>query len=62
MIYSGNLQTALRYFDLAWRPDVDGKDEFKREFFSCRLRKSPYWKEIADMNNVEALHPEGNCD
>ncbi len=48
-------------FDLAWNPKVAGKEEFRRELFRCRVRKSHLWPEIAAMNGRPAHPAEGIC-
>lgn len=62
LAYSGNLDAAERFFDLAWRPDFRGKTTFRRQLFACRLRKSPVWPDLAAMNSRPALPPEGKCE
>ncbi len=49
LIYSGNADTAWKFFDKAWLPSVPGKEKFRHDF-QARLRKSPYWKQIEKMN------------
>lgn len=49
LIYSGNADTAWKFFERAWLPSVPGKREFRQDF-QARLRESPYWKQIKEMN------------
>jgi hypothetical protein len=49
LIYSGNASLAWRFFDKAWLPTVKGKEKFRQDF-KAHLQKSPYWKQIQEMN------------
>jgi hypothetical protein len=49
LIYGGHADFAWRFFESAWPSDVPGKKEFLKEF-RIQLSKSPYWKEIKEMN------------
>lgn len=49
LIYSGNADSAWKFFDKAWPENVQGKDQFFEEF-KAQLKTSPYWVEIRRMN------------
>ena len=49
LIYSGNADTAWKFFDKAWPENVQGKDQFLEEF-KAQLKTSPYWVQIRRMN------------
>jgi hypothetical protein len=51
LIYSGNADVAWKFFDKGWLPGIPGKESFKHDFQS-RLRKSPYWNQIEEMNKL----------
>jgi hypothetical protein len=61
LAYSGHLALAERFVDLAWRDGFPGREEFRRDLFSCRLRRSPVWPALAEMNGREALPPDESC-
>lgn len=50
LIYTGHRITARVFLDQAWPPKVVGKDAFFRDF-SDQLRKSPYWKSVAQLGS-----------
>lgn len=62
LVYEGNLAAAEAFFDEAWRPGKPGREEFRRMLFACKLRESPFWPDIAAMNGVEPVPPEGKCE
>ncbi|MCL4458008.1 MAG: hypothetical protein M1147_03285 [Nitrospirae bacterium] len=49
LMYSGNGQLALEFFDKVWSDKRRGKKEFL-EVFKKQISKSPYWSEIKKMN------------
>ncbi len=63
LVYSGNAPQAREFLDLAWPPNRPGKDQFSDEFFKCKLRDSPYWPVVANMNGLLVARPEavGDC-
>jgi hypothetical protein len=48
-IYKGNADAAWQLFDLAWQPEMPGKDEFLKSF-KTQLETSPWWPDIKAMN------------
>lgn len=63
LIYSGNAEQARMFLDAAWPAGRSGKEKFADELFLCKLRQSPYWPIVAEMNDVPAAEPEavGEC-
>lgn len=51
LIYGGQWELALEYYDRCWPDDHPGKEEFLVQFYE-QLQISPYWPEIALMNGV----------
>lgn len=49
LIYSGHAGVAWQFFDKAWVATVPGKEAFLADF-RTQLIKSPYWKEIEQLN------------
>jgi len=49
LIYSGNQDKAMWFFDQAWKPGFRGKARFLKYFIS-NLQTSPYWAEIEELN------------
>lgn len=43
LVYTGNEDAAWRYFDMVWREDKPGKEQF-REDFKNQLLLSPFWQ------------------
>ncbi len=52
LIYTGNMNQAWIFADLAWPANVKGKEQFLKEF-RAKLAESPYWKDVKKMNNLE---------
>lgn len=48
-IYKGNADAAWQLFDLAWRPEMSGKEVFLKSF-KTQLETSPWWPDIEVMN------------
>ena len=52
LIYSGNIESARKYVDLAWRDDKSGdfktKDIFWEEL-SSQIKESPYYNDLEDF-------------
>jgi len=42
LLYSGHPDLAWQFFDMAWPPEIKGKDDFLRKF-RTRLQRSPFW-------------------
>lgn len=61
LVYTGNMAAAVRFFDLAWKPGVAGREELKQELFSCQLRKSDHWPGVAALNGVPPDPPAEDC-
>lgn len=52
LIYSGNPEQALQFFDLAWPARfASEKEQFRRDFFD-HLHSSPYWNEISQLSSI----------
>jgi hypothetical protein len=49
LIYAGQSDLASRFLDLAWPPNLRGKDAFLAEM-SARLAGSPYWDAVKAVN------------
>jgi hypothetical protein len=49
LIYTGNMDSAWKFFDKAWDKSFNGKKKFLREFRE-QLQTSPYWFQIRKMN------------
>lgn len=49
LIYAGNAPAAWEIFQLAWPPDLQGRDRFLLEF-RAQVRKSPFWKDLVAVN------------
>ncbi len=61
LIYTGNVDQAREFTDMAWPQTFPGKKEFLFEFFDCHLRRSLYWPGIAALNGLSPKEPEKNC-
>ena len=61
LTYSGKIKYAEKIFLESWPANIPGKTDFFNRLFHCRIRMSTYWSDIASMNSVAALPPEGNC-
>ncbi len=48
LIYSGNSDSAMEFFDKAWPPFMHGKTQFLTSFFN-KLTESPYWHDLANI-------------
>lgn len=48
LIFTGNEKVAYEFYDMAWKPGIDGKDK-RLEDFRKRLATSFYWPEIEAM-------------
>ena len=55
LIYSGNMQLATRFLDLAWNPRWGDKKTFQREF-DRQLSKSPYWPQVRQLSAETIPH------
>lgn len=53
LIYSGNASSAWTFLNLAWPKQQTDKKEFIDEIMQ-QLKKSPYWKELQEMNRFPA--------
>jgi len=42
LLYTGHPDLAWQFFEMAWPPDISGKDEFLSEFHAS-LKKGRYW-------------------
>lgn len=51
LIYGGHWDQAFAFLEQIWRPDWGDKAAFRADF-EAQLRTSPYWREIARMNNL----------
>lgn len=60
LIYSGNLPTAERFFDMAWPRDKPGKEAFHKELF-CQLARGQWWQTVAPLNGLEPAPPAADC-
>ncbi len=49
LIYTGNMNQAWIFADLAWPANVKGKEQFLQEF-RAKLAESPYWKDVKKLN------------
>ena len=54
LIYGGHANLAWKYFDMAWKAGIPGKQEFLKEF-EAKMVRSPYWKDIAEINKGQKL-------
>ncbi len=55
LIYSGNMPSAKKYVDLAWRPDIAGEFKSKEEFWrelDETIKDSPYYNDLAPFFNL----------
>ncbi|MBI1273016.1 MAG: hypothetical protein GC131_02890 [Alphaproteobacteria bacterium] len=50
-IYAGRWPAAIAVLDAKWPEDIAGRAEFLASF-TCRLRKSAYWADIAALNDL----------
>jgi hypothetical protein len=51
LVYSGNMAQAWALVDLAWQGDAAKKGKFLAAF-KKKLKTSPYWPALADLNHV----------
>ncbi len=51
LIYTGHRILAWQFLDMAWPPKVAGRDDAFMNDFMKQLRKSPYWKSIAQLGS-----------
>ena len=49
LIYSGHMDLAWQFFDLAWPPEAQGKAEWRKAFAEM-LAKGEHWPQIVTMN------------
>ena len=61
LIYTGNVEQAREFAELAWPPSFPGKNDFLTELFKCQIRHSDYWKDIAALNGLQSGQPVGDC-
>lgn len=52
LIYTGNVMQALEFIQLAWPEIKPGQSAFIEELFTCQLRRSAFWRAIAQMNGL----------
>jgi hypothetical protein len=50
LIYSGHRLVAWQFVDMAWPKQIAGKEAFVHDF-TAQLKKSPYWKAIAQLGS-----------
>lgn len=50
LIYSGNMNEAIKLYDMSWKNGIGGKEKFLKEFKE-KLHLSPYWEDILILND-----------
>jgi hypothetical protein len=56
LIYTGNGELAMKFFDEAWPNHIEGKKAFLEDF-EKKLKRSPYWPQIKVENNWQEHLP-----
>src|SRR5262245_28132187 len=54
LIYAGNADSAWRFAELAWPPELENRDEFL-ESFRSQLESGPYWPELRPWNDARRV-------
>jgi hypothetical protein len=59
-IYAGRWNVAVDYMKKKWPPATAGKEEFLTSF-TCQLRKSRWWRDLAGLNSLPENFRANDC-
>lgn len=61
LVYTGHFNESRRFVERSWMGTPQQMEDFWREAMACRIRRSPYWPALAELNHLPADPPQGDC-
>jgi hypothetical protein len=61
LIYTGHLSEAHAFLVESWAGGASDRDAYWSLLTRCKLRESPYWPAVANLNGLAAKPPEADC-